>query len=497
MKKYCPRCNAVFTEEMKFCVRCGEALVAQNEQKRKDRGMVKLVLILLLLCVGGGTTFWAVNYFSAEQKVLRMLEAGNYEEAQAIYFENIAGNEEAEKSISESLKQRLSQIKNDYIEGEIDYDTAIEKLSVIRAMEEDSSSYGEAEQYITDLKKSRDAYQSAESFLAMEDYVEAIRQYELVADIDSNYEDAQSKLVSCREVYKENILSKAEAYAAENDFYDAVVVLNYALEILTNDNDLQILIVKYQKDEVLASFNEYESKSDWDGLMKYGLSQSSLIGSDPDLASVFNSLYLQYCSAAIQESDNILLEKGYVEAINYLKDRLEILPEEEKFLEKIEEYKRYIPVEFYSLNVIGSDDLNLFGDRYYEKTCTNIYGDEYYGYYDLCSYRGKEAYVEVYTDCQYQYFGGTFFTRSAMDESFTIAFQVYADDVLVYDSGYINRRTKPIDFEIDIHNAEIVKILSTSTDYTFYNTNPGIILTNTYVYNKPIESDQILDNNPG
>ena len=48
-----------------------------------------------------------------------------------------------------------------------------------------------------------------------------------------------------------------------------------------------------------------------------------------------------------------------------------------------------------------------------------------------------------------------------------ISFQIYADDILLYDSGLIGRDTYPVDFDVDINFAESIRIQSYSDDYTF------------------------------
>lgn len=119
----------------------------------------------------------------------------------------------------------------------------------------------------------------------------------------------------------------------------------------------------------------------------------------------------------------------------------------------------------------------------------DAYGHTYSGpYLDLCSYGygsadSCEAFTEFVADGNYKYFSGTFFARPEQNENYTIEFFVYADDVLVYSSGPITRSDRPIDFNVDISNCDIIRVASRSTDFTMMNTNPGIILFNAEVYN--------------
>lgn len=129
--------------------------------------------------------------------------------------------------------------------------------------------------------------------------------------------------------------------------------------------------------------------------------------------------------------------------------------------------------------------------QYYEAgyRVSDCFGAEYQnGYFDLCSYHcGSEsphkASALFRTTGDWRYLRGRFFTRTGQNKNFYISFQIYADDALIYDSGMINSDTYPIDFDIDIYNADAITIQSYSEDYTSLGTNPGIILVNAEVHN--------------
>lgn len=145
------------------------------------------------------------------------------------------------------------------------------------------------------------------------------------------------------------------------------------------------------------------------------------------------------------------------------------------------------PFALFAMPII-SEDTNLRKDN-----VEDSYGNEYDGpYFDLCSYGyapGDDAYIteaatEFNLDGKYRYFSGTFFTRDRQSEDYTIEFMVYADDTLIFRSEPISRKTKAVNFTIDIGNCEILRIASRSYDHTNTGTNPGIILVNALVTNE-------------
>ena len=141
-----------------------------------------------------------------------------------------------------------------------------------------------------------------------------------------------------------------------------------------------------------------------------------------------------------------------------------------------------------SLHILGTHSNVL--DNIENGSVKDAYGKTYTGpFFDLCSYGNyageidTQAYTDLVVGGHYRYLSGTFFARAEQNEAYKIEFFIYADDELVFSSGPIDRRTKPIDFTVDIGNCEIIRIMSSSTDYTCFNTNPGIELVNARVHN--------------
>ena len=133
-----------------------------------------------------------------------------------------------------------------------------------------------------------------------------------------------------------------------------------------------------------------------------------------------------------------------------------------------------------SLHILGTHSDIL--TNIHKDNTEDSYGKTYRGpYFDLCSYDDTRAYTDLVAGGHFKYLSGTFFARSTQNDSHTIEFFVYADGVLVYNSGPIDRRTKPIEFTVDIGNCDIVRVMSASSDYGY--TNPGIELVNAQVHN--------------
>ena len=100
-------------------------------------------------------------------------------------------------------------------------------------------------------------------------------------------------------------------------------------------------------------------------------------------------------------------------------------------------------------------------------TVTDSYGNTYPGpYFVLTSINSsgyREAYTELVTGGEYMYLSGTYFADADYDE-YETTFRIYADGVLVYDSGIINRRNQPIKFDVCIDEAQLVKVSAVASN---------------------------------
>lgn len=145
------------------------------------------------------------------------------------------------------------------------------------------------------------------------------------------------------------------------------------------------------------------------------------------------------------------------------------------------------------LPIVGTHNsaINNLNDKddYYFPKAVDPYGNIYEtSYFDLCSYQDGSRKVEAYTDLQadgkFMYLEGTIFCRQRQNALYRISFKIYADGVLVYDSGLMSKDSEPKYFKVCINNAQVIRIQSSSSDYSLMHTNPGIILVNAKCFNE-------------
>lgn len=120
---------------------------------------------------------------------------------------------------------------------------------------------------------------------------------------------------------------------------------------------------------------------------------------------------------------------------------------------------------------------------------TDQFGNEHNDCFDLIAYNDKsdnrlhESSITLRPLGNWHYLRGKYFTDPYQNEGFLIRFLIFADNILIYDSGMIDRNVGPIDFDLDINYANTVILQSHSDDYTFMGSNASIMLADTEVYN--------------
>lgn len=143
-------------------------------------------------------------------------------------------------------------------------------------------------------------------------------------------------------------------------------------------------------------------------------------------------------------------------------------------------------VDLASLHVFGTHS-RVLKNNIREGCVSDSCGKEYQGpYFVLTSvyhvYDGwQEAYTELVTGGNYESLSGTFFADADYDD-YEIVFRIYADDMLVYDSGPVTRRSKPIDFEVSLNSADVVKVTATANKIDSTTQSVRIVLVDAVVH---------------
>lgn len=486
--KYCSACGAQNENDKKFCTKCGKAFGVQEpireEKVKKKKKWLWILLAVFLLCVVLGVGL-ASYYFSAKVRLKREAVAENWTNVEEIYER--MQQEGKEEDAVQILIEAAEDYKESYIAEELSYEEVQKNLQKLLELSQNHETVMELIVSVEALSDSRSAFLLAGQYHAEQDYENAIMQYQLVIENDENYETAQQQLEEEKALYKEQVISEIEKQAASEQYEALSQLLNKAEVILGKDEELVVLSTKYELAGLKKQLADYEEAQDYAAAVKLLSANEDLFESNSGLKNDYERCIEEYRQQLFANAKEGYANEGYEAAVGILQQGLQLLPEDEEILAMLEAYKECNPVSLASLTVLSTNDAGSLSNKYQEESIKDLYGNEYVGYLDLCSYHGNKSYVEFLCDGKYTNLQGTFFVNKEVAEDFSIEFRVYVDGVKVYSSGYINRKEKAITFDLDITGAETITVASYSTDFTYFDVNPRICLTNASVYKKMSE----------
>ncbi len=420
--KICENCSYQMTDEARFCTNCGtnyQAAVSSQDaldpgnftapeiaspeiqpaKKKPFRKKVKTIIILsaiiavLAVCI----FLFARWYFSAEQRALRFLKGGKYDEALELVEDERLGRSD---DFEEILLKRLDEIKNKYSDGSIEYSTMIDELDAIEKMEVEkvNEKLADIRSFTEELNASRTCFAAAEDFFVAGEYVSALEMYKQVIKTDNNYDAAKSKIMDCTSKYRQNALQEAAKYAENNSYSNAITVLNAALEVIPGDSELTSQKLLYEKNNIdqikagtLEEAASYAASKDYENAMKVLDKFSVDYGNDSDVSVKRNEYQEAYVEAVLEkidycqnypekikllqdglivtkdnarlnnrltavtkeyaekiceDADKLSTEKKYEDAINVIGEALKIVPENSTLVSKKEEIENIMPKKF-------------------------------------------------------------------------------------------------------------------------------------------------------
>ncbi len=388
---------------------------------KKRLALLLAVSLLLLLpaCSGAGIVS-SVNRLTSE------VEAGNYVDAAEIYSSSIYGNTEREYQTKQMLQEMIAEAVNEYNGGGISYDqasntiTTIDRTGILSIGTVDN---GNAE--LDTLRSSKAAFDSAESLFASGLYGEALENYLLVSERDTNYAAAQQKAEEAKGNLLDSMSTELDGYLAENDYDSALSLIQKTRRLLPGEATLD------------AKETEVEAK---------------------------------YLNWALEQAEETFASEGYEQAIRVITNVKNKLGDNERLTAALEEYQSYTPVwlndlEYFDTATEHGGRLADYQIRSYSDEKDN-YGNTYR--YAFClnpGFMDERVSIRYHLGGNYSTFSGTCITPyDDRDSKISGYFEIYGDEVLLYTSPTMVSDSVPEPFSVDVSSVEFLKIMFSTAD---------------------------------
>lgn len=357
------------------------------------------------------------------KKFAQFIIDSEYADAIEYYNSSLLGNFELEVMAQDKIIAICNDINNKVLSGEYDQKTVQNELGVIDKIVEGTNAtpdgYNQVLDSIDFSLESKAAYSAATDLESLKSYSDAIKQYKLVIEGDSNYASAQEAIERCTETLKNDALTQAAALVSENDYISAINVLNEAFKTLPDESDLQAKITVYEKSYI-----------------SYVVSQA-------------NAAFVTPAS-------------DYEAALNIINAGLQYYPEDQALNEKKAYYLSYAPVDLFDMKAIR-------GNAEYANSDT----DTYLNKYTKC-FRGgyTSEHLDKSTDItfdlkeQYNIFTSTVYGRSNSNSGRYAEIKIYGDGIILYEKENIpDNTTRAFDISIDVTGISELRIVINSKSY--------------------------------
>ncbi len=367
-----------------------------------------VVIGVVILCVA------ISNANNPVKKMTDAINAGDYDAAERIFYSD-PGAFSGNTDIKELINTKADEVKNAYVNGTFDYDTALDKINELDEIPLSSSTYiNDVKDFINDLNSSNGYFKEAESCLNNKDYSGAIYYYDMVIKEDKNYDTAQSQRAKAVDGIRQNYLDNAKKSFDEGEYYYA---FSYLFTGLEND---------YLKDD-----------------------------------EKLNKQIDTYIDEIIKVSDNLFNEKKYGDAVYAIENVQSYFENDSSRNDKLNAQIKKINTETPALLYeIDYHDSSYF--YRYQSGSKDVVGNTYDSD-NVCTLETSkyssdgEFFVEVYAK-DYKKIMGTFAVENGTDAAAKGHIEILGDDKVIYKSETFTSKSKPVNFEVNITGCEWIKI---------------------------------------
>lgn len=259
----CKTCGNKIKEDSIFCNYCGNEISGGENKERTSKGEIKsklnikirnntnkkisskkfAIFLGIILC---GVTLLFIIVQGNNKEFVNAIRNNNMVEAKKVFAE-MKKEKDIEK-IKVFLIEEVERVRDNYIKNKISAEVATKYLEDIRELNIISTEPKESIEYIKKIDKSKEAYTRLENYMGKAQYKDAIMESEKIIEEDSNYNSAIEYKKQAKSKLEDELIKESKGLALENNFAEAVDLLDLNKKYLDNSTVLESLIHEYKKE---------------------------------------------------------------------------------------------------------------------------------------------------------------------------------------------------------------------------------------------------------
>lgn len=248
----CDKCGYKTRKNIKYCPQCGIELTETKDSNTKNKfweylqKVKKINKIYIIVVIAVILIISLIIVFSNDKyhKFIRNYEKDDIEAIQSDYDKY---SERDVEKVYKYLSERLTQIRDDYIQENVTYEETKTKLDKIGESCKSGSTltdYADCKGDIERLHNLREAIKKAEELYSYGSYEKSLEYYKKVIQSDKNYSEAQAKIEELKPLIAKDYSEKAENSYNSEDYTNAIKHINNAIRF-DNNSDYQQQKQKY------------------------------------------------------------------------------------------------------------------------------------------------------------------------------------------------------------------------------------------------------------
>lgn len=389
-EKFCSKCGAriereILTPDTYREVNYDTPINDDSQTKKKGKKMNKGKKVKVILITAAAVflalliTLTALFFTGSSYGVYRDMQAQEYNEAVSDYTSVVKNNLIQKLFLKIVLSNYDEKVIEKFENGKMEYDSAVDALKALQEM--GFGDMSEAINKITLIYEENTAFQQGNKYYENGDYENAIKAYSKISESNENYQEAQTKLNALYPKYISFVTENVASFLSNGDYENALSLVNTALQILPDSVDtIELVSLKNE------SLNNYKSKvmSDVTSLVNQNqfidaldlINHAISVDNNDDFQNTKTTVEKKYVESVTATVQKHLDSEDYISASRTVTGALDILPENadlKALKEKVEKAtptylldvcKPYQVSEYYYKEYINGETFNMGGKSF-------------------------------------------------------------------------------------------------------------------------------------